>query len=745
MVFRYFIVLMSAFSFNMLYGMEDELLKGKPVALLKEIAADVCVYDMLKSNDVSATQQKMAGLPEEMREYVQMRTIHRPMGRSFLHSASSCSEISQLIDGIGVNPLARTFEDETPLLTLMRDGKKTEALALLDILKKKGLKNNQKDMYGTTALALASLYGDSELIKKLGGNVGAKPQSFLDRSSAQIQQWFVYPKKSEHHQIKDFLFAYLQQPSWDEGVQFLKNLPHDVTLSALRNAAVQADSLTGLTPLHCVKNKEQLLLLLSLCGSNFNYHTKEGQSPLHTMLKVGNFDAAMTLLEQDPMSAVDSCDVHGMTPLCYAYLAKNPDLIQMLLARNANPAQSLIINKRRIHPLMFFLKPTSDYKHHLVSEIFSPDVVSKLDPVQKMDLLRVAYKYGYEAVVQAVLGDETVATIRWNGKSFPMYLAQKNDKKTLQKVLQEIDDLEYSDGLGETLLFYGINKKTKTLDSILKKKVNIYHQNHQGQTALHTAAMQGFARIKELLAIDASGVNTADHSGKTALHCALEKGHDAVAIMLMAYHADVNQHDNHGHTSLHYAAGYCPGMVDLILDYCPLIDMRNGRGDTPLHIALMSSHKEKSKMQLYENAAKMLIACGADVNAQNKYGKAPLHHAAKNFPHVVADLLKKKPVIDIRNKKRQTPLMLALEASNKEAAQQLIDAGADVNVQDVNGITPLMLCVKNDLPAIFIELLQKGADPACVDKKGRNCLAWVDDDEGKHIDYSSFIFHNRKK
>jgi Ankyrin repeats (3 copies)/Squalene-hopene cyclase C-terminal domain len=57
----------------------------------------------------------------------------------------------------------------------------------------------------------------------------------------------------------------------------------------------------------------------------------------------------------------------------------------------------------------------------------------------------------------------------------------------------------------------------------------------------------------------------------------------------------------------------------------------------------------------------------------------------------------------------------------------LLDAGAKVNVQDVRGMTPLMLAIASDHadPGVIRLLLDKGADPSIQSKLGESSIDWA--------------------
>ena len=96
-------------------------------------------------------------------------------------------------------------------------------------------------------------------------------------------------------------------------------------------------------------------------------------------------------------------------------------------------------------------------------------------------------------------------------------------------------------------------------------------------------------------------------------------------------------------------------------------DENDEAGWTPLHRAAQKGHKEITEL---------LIANGADVNAEEEDGWTPLHYAALN--------------------------------GHKEIAELLIAKGADVNAKDVDGVTPLDVAINDDVAEIeTADLLRK--------------------------------------
>lgn len=119
---------------------------------------------------------------------------------------------------------------------------------------------------------------------------------------------------------------------------------------------------------------------------------------------------------------------------------------------------------------------------------------------------------------------------------------------------------------------------------------------------------------------------------------------------------------------------------------------------------------------------------------------APVHEAAKeNDVEALAALLDAEPglihalaLLDSDGRENSSPLHFAVHAGSMEAAQLLIDRGADVNMHveetmEDEGLTPpLMLACLAGRPAMVSLLLARGADPVIYgDKLYRTALAYA--------------------
>ena len=154
---------------------------------------------------------------------------------------------------------------------------------------------------------------------------------------------------------------------------------------------------------------------------------------------------------------------------------------------------------------------------------------------------------------------------------------------------------------------------------------------------------------------------------------------------------------------LHLAAlGRNEQAMRLLLEQGADINARKGNQFTPLHGAAYNGHDE---------VARLLLEKGADINAREEDQWTPLHLAAQNGHDQVARLLLGQGAdINARTNKQYTPLHWAAQKGHDEVARVLLEQGADINARTGDQATPLHNAAFNGHDEVARLLLEQGAD-----------------------------------
>ena len=120
---------------------------------------------------------------------------------------------------------------------------------------------------------------------------------------------------------------------------------------------------------------------------------------------------------------------------------------------------------------------------------------------------------------------------------------------------------------------------------------------------------------------------------------------------------------------------------------------------------------------------KMLMAQGAPVNKQNRFGSTALMGAAAGgFDDIVNLLLKKKALVNKKSKNGSTALQFAAKNGHLSVVKSLLKSGASVNTANQDGLSPLMQAVTAGHADIVKELVRNNANVSFTANDGSTPL-----------------------
>jgi TPR repeat protein/ankyrin repeat protein/uncharacterized protein YecT (DUF1311 family) len=154
------------------------------------------------------------------------------------------------------------------------------------------------------------------------------------------------------------------------------------------------------------------------------------------------------------------------------------------------------------------------------------------------------------------------------------------------------------------------------------------------------------------------------------------------------------------------------------------LSVRNEKGANVLDLAVESRHPD---------VVSLLIQSGADVNQKNDDGVSALHRAAFwNVPEVIPVLAKLGATLDIEDKFGRSPLYYAAERGNTTAAEALVAAGTNVELQNGHQVTAFGEAISSKHKEIAELILSKNAAVDTVDAWLMTPLDYASDLPGWH-------------
>lgn len=491
----------------------------------------------------------------------------------------------------------------------------------------------------------------------------------------------------------------------------------------------------GLTPLHlaCQDGRQTLVLILLARGGDGSVIDSSRRSPLHYAVQSGLTKIVQGLLEYDLY--LEGKDRFGQTVLHVAALKELSQTLNTILSRAKKRGTDedlarFIDTQNRDKQTALHLSAERGYCDCVKILLKYKASVNVSDQEGKTALhlcCRSAPEIFTEIQATIVVSNLVTAgasvSARDEDGMTPLHHAAISGRlDTARVLLEEGAHISSKDSRGLTALHHSArNHQSSFIKMIVSKGLHVDVKDTKQLTALHHAiASNSLEAVKALLEAGAD-VNLEDTEGRryteyanmydsqniliwlakkypnlfindetreTVIHYLASQGRpDVIQILLKTGHYKVDVRDYDEKTPLHYASINCrEDVFEFLVDYGADIDARDAVGATPLHFAVRWGSEAIVRYILRRKGSEAISV----LDSGDRLGRTPLHYAAsqKTGLSYISNLLKAGANMDMRDHSGMSPLHLACRFGNISLVRLLLDEGADKEARDRQGMSP---------------------------------------------------------
>lgn len=396
-------------------------------------------------------------------------------------------------------------------------------------------------------------------------------------------------------------------------------------------------------------------------------HQQQLDASLHIALSQHNITKQFAALLLDKGATVNSRNTINSTPLFSAVSRGNLEIIDLLLARGA---EVNAVNSRGESPL---LAAIDKINREVVSLLLKHGAtVAPLPYTEQTTTTPTTTPQ-----IQKVTVDPIDRAIVMDQEDIGLLLLDNS-----AKVAQEQLDAVFLKSLGK--------RQFRLVDGLIARGANVNMEESPGVPLLNSCIGRSYKMHRlwgknkdtiHFLCRKGADVNSIDRQGYFPLHYAAQNGDVDVAQILIEHGADINRRSERSGTAIAIAASfYMPEMVRFLLE----------EGADP-----NISNPLLSKIATDPGIVKLLLEHRTDPHAVDSWNRTPLFYAIDSNGNIESiqlllakgldpNHLGKDPISYSREE--TTPLKIALQKENLDAAQLLLDHGADIKASCLKGL-----------------------------------------------------------
>jgi ankyrin repeat protein len=428
----------------------------------------------------------------------------------------------------------------------------------------------------------------------------------------------------------------------------------------------------GYTPLHtaCLWGHVEVAQALMRSGADLKLFTEDNYTPLMRSCVFGKYGVIEILCKAEPLAITGSGD-NDNQPILKCASKGFLESVRTLLKAGADVESHGPYRKTPLYCAV-------EGGHYNVCKLL-------LEKGANADQIP---KYGGHVVVSAAGSDhvEIVDLLLNHGRS---------DRSDLDKDRY----ISYA----ATSLYGAVKRGSLAMvDCLLRWGADINMKMDDGKTPVYVAAENKNVDVLQRLVDAGADVDLVT----TENFAALQIAHDSAEIVRILLSAkkkpDINRSSPRGSILYRASKQNCVKVVEILLQHNPDLETPGPYSDfyasrSPLLAAVYQGHPE---------IVQMLLQAGANINQSTSNGDRPLHYAiwtklqASN-EECLKILLEYHPDIDALDVQLDTPLHCVTDETPVLSIRRLINAGADPEISNRRGYTPVsMAIIKGNFPIV---------------------------------------------
>lgn len=627
----------------------------------------------VQNNDQSLVQQLIAaGVALEAHDAYRQTPFFWAVGKGYMQM------VDLLIDA-GPNINCQSNKGTTPLNFAVKENK-TE---MVDRLIKAGADLDLANNMGETPLHQACFNGATSLALTLL-EAGADPTLRDPQGKYPLAQAVMMNKRSCIAAVRE----YLTERPFQETLQALNLTEGDELPESFfaQLAATQTDvSLVEWATLG------RTAVVAGLLRAGFSTEARNGYA--ETLLIIAANEQHEELVRILLEMGADTTDVSntGSTALHKAAYKGNLPIINLLLDAGIDPNH---MDKWRQTPVH---SAVDGGQIEALVRLYEAGGLIEPDPAGDVPLIRAA-RFNQTTALKWLIDNGAKLDIRNRDLETPLMLAvKKRNYRNVWYLLEAGANPDIADNRTRTPLMHtAMAGEMEILQLLLKHDASTTQTDSSGQTALELAAHrpQVVAFLSKVtgVAVPTLTLRPLNLPPKPPLHFAAHRGDATAVAQLIAAGVDVDERNHRGDTALMLAAerGHT-AIVKALLDAGADIQAENKVGETAWVRAATFKREETEAV---------LLEAGAVVDTNKLVGHftrlEQLRDALRDGEIKEIHALVEKGTVDIDglSANRQPALITAVSNGDEPLTRLLLSAGADPDIPNLGGYTPLMVAAR---------------------------------------------------